>query len=153
MLRSTITVARLDAPLPRRTNGRTDVTRVAGGEVEVLEAARPRRGSRRDPGLLLREAARAAAERQARDRRRRHGQEAARASGDAAAAEPGQARRAGARGAGGRPRGPRPAGAGAEVRPAAAAAVARRADHAARAAAGEADRERADALGQGRGLP
>src|SRR6476660_4619894 len=142
MLRSTITVARLDAPLPRRTNGRSDVTRVTGGEVEVLEAARPRRGSGRDARLLLREAARAAAEREARDRGRRHREEAARAPGDAAAAEPGQARRAGARGACRRPRGPRPSGAGAEVRPAAAAAVPRRADHAARAAAREADRER-----------
>src|SRR4029450_7785980 len=102
-------IATLDAPLPRRTNGRPDVTRVARREVEVLEAARPRRGSRGDPRLLVREAARAAPEREARHRRRRHGQEAARAPGAAAAAEPREARLAGSRGARGGPRGSRAA--------------------------------------------
>ena len=40
--------ARLHGSAPtRRTNGRSDVTRVDGRQGEVLEAARPRRGSRR----------------------------------------------------------------------------------------------------------
>src|SRR5262245_2949682 len=134
-------------------NGRPDVTSVARREVEVLEASRPRRESRGDSRLLVREAARAAPERQARHRRRGDGEEAAGAPGAAATAEPGEARLPGPRRTCGGSRGPRAAGPGAEVRLAAAAAGARPADSAAPAAAGEARRKREGALGEGRGVP
>src|SRR5438034_553374 len=85
------------------------ISRVGGRQGEVLEAARPRRESGGNVGLLVRAAARAAPERQARDRRRGDRQEATRVAGDAAAAERGQARCAGAPGSGSGPRGSRAA--------------------------------------------
>ena len=99
MLRSTITVAvRYSRPETRRTDGRLDVARLHRGQGDALEAARPRGGSERHARLLVREAARAAAGREARRRRRGHGEEAAPAPGDPARAV-GEARGAGAGGA------------------------------------------------------
>src|SRR6266568_4443536 len=116
MLRSTSTVARLACrPATRRTNGRPDVTNHDDHQGEVLGPAEPRREPQRDARLLLREAAGVAAERQARDRRRRHGQEAARAADAAAPAERRQARDAGTPGGRREPGGPRAAGTRAEI--------------------------------------
>src|SRR5262245_18288204 len=71
--------------VPRQTRSGTTHAKPHGthdndpqGEME--QASRPRGGPNRDARLLVRGAAPAAPERQARDRRRHHGQEAARAS-------------------------------------------------------------------------
>src|SRR5438132_13545603 len=134
-------------------DARVDVARVERGQGEVLEAARPRRGSERDARLLVRAAAPAAPEREARGRGRRHGEEAAPDADGAARAERGQARHAGAPGARLRPGGSGATGTRAEVRSPAAAPGARPAGAAARGPAGEAGREREATAGEDRGLP
>src|ERR687886_1871119 len=154
MLRSTITKARLTArTATRRADGRADGTDDDADQGEVLAAPEPCREAVGDARLLVRAPARAAPEREARGRRRGHGQEAAAAANAAARAERSEAGDPGAPGACGRPRGSRPAGARAEVRGSAAAAGPRRPGSGARAAAGEARRERAAAVGARRGLP
>src|SRR5438270_46131 len=126
MLRATSTGARLPPESATwRFDARPDVTRLDDRQGEVLEAARPRRGSRRDPRLLVRAAAPAAPEREARRRGRRHGEEAPPNADGAARTERRQAGDAGAAGPGRGPRGPRAAGARAEVGRAAAAPGAR----------------------------
>src|ERR687887_490163 len=122
MLRSISTAGTLPPKLRRRSDGRLDVPRVPRRQVEALEAARPRGEPDRDARLLVREAARAAPERQARRGRRRHGEEADPDAERDARAERRQARDAGPPGARGGARRPRPAGAGAQVRDPAAAA-------------------------------
>src|SRR5436190_9492849 len=122
-------------------------------QVEVVGDAEPRGEPEPDARLLVREAARVAAERQARDRRRRHGEEATTAPDPAARAERRQARDPGAPGARSEPRRSRARGARAQVRNATAAPAARRAGAAARRPAAEARRERAGALGQDRAVP
>src|SRR5689334_20846471 len=154
MLRSTITAGTLTArPATRRRNGEFVATDDDSDQGEVLEVPEPSREAVRDARLLVREAARAAPERQARRRGRGHLQEAAAAADAAARAERRQARHAGAPGArrGARRSGPR--GPRAEVGSPAAAAGSRRADQAARAAAGEARRERAAAVRARRVVP
>src|SRR6266566_597156 len=154
MLLSTITAGTLPPrSATRRANGRSDATDDDNHQGEVLEAAEPGGEAFRDPRLLVRAAARAAPEREAGSRRRRHGQEAAAAADADPRAERRQARHAGPPGALAEPRGSRPPGTRAQVRGAAAAPGARRADQAARSSAGEARRERATALDTGRGLP
>ena len=120
---------------------------------EVEQASRPRRGSGRDARLLVRGAAPAAPERQARHRRPDDREEAARAAVHVDAEAVGQARRPGTRRAEGRPRGSRARGAHPQG---GARRAARRADGAgpaARGAAAEADRGPEDAAGEGRVLP
>src|SRR5919197_2559572 len=106
MLRSVSTAGRLPTKRPRRIDGRPDVPRVTRRQVEALEAARPRREPDRDARLLVREAARAAPERQARRGRRRPGEEADPDAERDARAERRQARDAGPPGARGGTRGP-----------------------------------------------
>src|SRR2546423_1506963 len=154
MLRSTSTGARLPPKSATwRFDARPDVTRLDGRQGEVLEAARPRRGSRRDPRLLVRAAASAATEREARRRGRRDREEAPRDADAAARAERRQARDTGTPSGRGRSRGPRAPGARAEVRHPAAAPGARPAGAGTRGAAGEARREPEAAPGEDRGLP
>src|SRR5437870_11978786 len=140
-------------PTTRRTDGRPDATREPDREGENLEAAQPGGESDRNARLLLRAAAAAPAERQARGRRRRHLEEAAPDADGPARAERGQARDAGTAGARREPRGPRAPGARAQGGRPAAAAGTRPADPAARGAAGEARLLRAAAAGEDRGLP
>src|SRR3954452_24824889 len=117
MLRSTITAGTLPARIAtRRADGRVDATDDDGDQVEVLEAAEPCREAFRDARLFLRAPARTAAERQARSRRRGHGQEAPAAADPDAAAERRQARHPGAAGDGAGARGSGPSGARAQVR-------------------------------------
>src|SRR5207247_1219638 len=99
----------LPPPAKRRRDGRADEPNERDHQGEVVEAARPRRETLRDSRLLVREAARAAAEREARSRRRHDGEEAPRAPDPAAAAERREAGDAGPRGGRRQPRGPRPA--------------------------------------------
>src|SRR4029453_13993867 len=151
MLLSTITAG----TLPRKSqlggpNGRADATDDDDHQGEVLEAAQPGGKALRDPRLLVRAAARAAPEREGGRRRRRHGQEAPPAANADPRAERRQARHAGAPGARAGARGSRPPGTRAQVWGAAAASGARRADQAARDAAGETRRERATAFDAGR---
>src|SRR5262245_17012932 len=116
MLRSISTpVGYFPTRATRRIDGRTHATRLDGDQGEVLEAARQGRGSGRDARLLLRAAAPAPAERQARDRGRRHLEETAPAADDAARAERREARHAGTPGGLAEPRGPGPRRARAEV--------------------------------------
>src|SRR5689334_6911970 len=132
MLRSTSTAVRypdtsdeeeLDGPaVPNRRDHQ--------GEVEC--AAEPRREPERDARLLIRAPTRVAAERQARHRRRGHGEEAAADPDPAARAKRRPARHAGAPGARRRTRGSRPSGARAQVGDPAAAAGPRYAGDAAR---------------------
>src|SRR5204863_9589648 len=75
MLRSTSTGGRLITESTRRADGRADATNDDADQGEVVEAARSCGEADRDPRLLLRATARAAPERQARRRRRGHGQE------------------------------------------------------------------------------
>src|SRR5437764_3487301 len=82
---------------------------------EVQRAAEPRREPAGNARLLLRAPAGVAPERQARRRRRGHGEEAAADPDPAARAERRQARYAGPAGRRRRPRGPRPPGPRAEV--------------------------------------
>src|ERR1700730_5143446 len=140
MLRSISTLGTLTGNSTRRTDGRPDGTRFDSREGEILEAARPRGEPERDARLLLREAARAPAERQARCRRRRHREETSRAPDHAARAERRQARDPGAAGARRGTRRPRPPGAREEDGSPAAAARAGRAGHWPPEPAGEADR-------------
>src|SRR5437667_1632312 len=104
MLRATSTAVRYrhicDEEEP---NGGSDVPDDDDHQGEVLRPLEPGREPERDARLLLREAARVTAERQARDRRRRHGEEAAPAPDRAARAERRQARDPGTPGAGGEP--------------------------------------------------
>src|SRR5579884_1259631 len=153
MLRWTSTGCTLVLNSIRRTDGRLDVPRVVDRQGEVLEAAEPRREPDGDSRLLVRADARAAAEREARRRGRRDGEEAARAPDDAARAERRQARDAGAAGGRRRARGSRAAGAAEEGGGPAAAAGARRAGEAARGPAAEADRVAAVARDAHRGVP
>src|SRR5437870_6998095 len=154
MLLSTITAGTLPPRIAtRRANGRSDGTDDDDHQGEVLEAAQPGGEALRDARLLLRAAARAAPEREAGRRRRRHGQEASAAADADPRTERRQARHAGPPGALAGARRSRPPGTRAQVRGAAAAPGARRADQAARGSAGEARRERATALDAGRGLP
>src|SRR5512132_1597923 len=134
-------------------NGRADATDDDDHQDEVLEAAQPGGKALRDPRLLVRAAARAAPEREAGRRRRRHGQEASPAANADPRAERPQARHAGATGPWAGARGSRPPGTRAKVRGAAAAPGARRADQATRGPAGEARCERATALHPRRGFP
>src|SRR5512132_622114 len=134
-------------------NGRADATDDDDHQGEVLEAAQPGGKALRDSRLLVRAAARAAPEREAGRRRRRHGQEASPAANADPRAERRQARHAGATGPRAGARGSRPPGTRAQVRGSAAASGARRPDQAARGAAGEARCERTTALDAGRGLP
>src|SRR5436190_19240392 len=153
MDRSTITGRYAKRKPTRRADGRAHAACVDGREGEDLEASRPCGETRGDAGLLLREAARAAAERQARCRRRRYLEEAARAPAEAARAERRQAGIAGARRGRRRARGSGAAGARAEVWRPAAAPGARPAGAAAGGAAAKADGEPAAAAGEGRGVP
>ena len=137
----------------RRTNGRSDVTRVADRESEVLEAAQPGGEPDRDARLLLRADADAAPERQARRRRCRHGEETARDPDAEGRAERRQARDPGATGARRQPRGSRTPGAREEGRGAAAAPGARRPGQAAPDPAGQPHRRAADARDAHRGVP
>ncbi len=105
---------------------------IADRQGEVLEAAQPGGESDRDARLLVRADARAAPERQARRRRRRHCEEAARAPDAEARAERRQARDAGAPGSRCESRRSRAAGARAQGGRAAAAPGTRRAGAAAR---------------------
>src|SRR5919204_5180600 len=83
----------------RRTDGRPDATRVADREGEDLQDAEQGGEPDRDARLLVRAAAAAPAERQARNRRRRHLEEAAPDADRSARAERREARDAGAPGA------------------------------------------------------
>src|SRR2546421_1422932 len=154
MLRSTITAARLTRrTATRRADGRVARTDDDSDQGEVLEAPEPSREAFRDARLLVRAAAGAAPEREARRRGRRYGEETARASNPAARAERRQARHAGTAGPRRRPRGSCARGAGAKVRGPAAAAGPRRSDQGARGAAGEARRQRAATVGARRVVP
>src|ERR1022692_1534843 len=153
MLRSTSTALGYLDTAKRRIDGRPLVTDHADHQVEVLEAAQPDGESDRDARLLVRADAGAAPERQARRRRRGHGEETAGDPDPGARAERGHARDAGAAGGGGEPRGSRAPGARAQGPGAAAAPGARHAGAAARRAAGEADRLAAPARGEDRVLP
>src|SRR5919197_6766861 len=146
MLRSTITGGTLIAQSTRRADGRADATDDEHHQGEVVEAARPRREALRTARLLVRAPARAAPERQAGCRRRGHGQEAPAAPDAVARAERRQARHTGPPGSLAGARGPCAAGARAQIGHPAAAAGPRRADQAARGAAGEPGRERAAAF-------
>ena len=97
-----------------RRNARDDEQGFDDRQSQDQQAPQPGRGSRRDPRLLVREAARAAPERQARRRRRRDVEEAAGDANGHARAERRQAGRPGAPGAAGRPRGSRQGGAAAQ---------------------------------------
>src|SRR3954453_17821222 len=153
MLRSRSTGGRLVAESTRRANGRSDRTDDNADQGEVFEAAQPRGKALRNARLLVRAAARAAPERQARSRRCGDGEEAAAAPDAVPRAERGQARHASAPGGFAGTRGSRSPGAGAEIRGAAAAAGARRTDQAAGSATAEARRKRATAIRAGRVLP
>src|SRR4051812_8901064 len=153
MLRSSSIDGTLTAKTIRRTDGRLDATGLDGDQGEVFEGPRPGRESHRDARLLVRADAGAAPERQARRRRRRHGQEAARAPDDAARAERRQARDAGPPGARSRPRGSRAPGARAEGGRPATAPGSRRPGEAAAVATGEARRLAAAAADEDRGVP
>src|SRR5436309_77030 len=99
MLRATSTPIRYRGTCDEEErNGGIDVPDDDDHQGEVLGAPEPRGEPERDARLLLREAARVAAERQAWDRRRRHGEETAAAPDDAARAERRQARNPGAAG-------------------------------------------------------
>src|SRR5437016_4714569 len=104
MLRATSTPIRYRGTCDEEErNGGIDVPDDDDHQGEVVGAAEPGREPERDTRLLLREAARVPAERQAGDRGRRHGEEAAPAPDHAARAERRQARNAGAPGARGEP--------------------------------------------------
>src|SRR3954468_7434249 len=98
MLRESSTGGRLAIAndLIGRTHAGLDGTSDDDPEGEDLEPVEPGRESRRDARLLLRGAAAPAPERQARHRRRRDRQEAARAAVHLDAAAGREARRAGA---------------------------------------------------------
>src|SRR3954463_9638068 len=154
MLLSTITAGTLPPRIAtRRANGRSDGTNDDDHQGEVLEAAQPGGEALRDTRLLVRAAARAAPEREAGRCRRGHGQEAAAVADSEPRTERRQARFAGPPGCLAGTRGSRPPGARTQVRGSAAAPGARRADQAARGAAGDARRERATALGTSRSIP
>src|SRR4029450_6447587 len=91
MLRSTITGGTLNVETTRRADGRADGADDEHHQGEVVEAARPHGETFRAARLLVREAARAAPERETRRRRRCHGEEAARAPDAVARAERPQA--------------------------------------------------------------
>src|SRR5881394_3377402 len=138
MLRSTITGGTLNVETTRRADGRADGANDEHHQGEVVEAARSHGETFRAARLLVREAARTAPEREARRRRRGHGEEAARASDADARAERRQAGHPGAAGCRAGARGSCAAGARAQVRRSVAAPGARRPDQAARVTAGEA---------------
>src|SRR5712691_6221692 len=116
MLRATSTTVRYRCTCDEEErNGGIDVPDDDDHQGEVLDTLEPGREPERDARLFLREAARVPAERQARDRGRRHGQEAAPAPDPAARAERRQARHPGAPGGRREPRGSRAGGARAEV--------------------------------------
>src|SRR5919197_1891161 len=77
MLLAISTAGTLPAKLRRRFDGRPDVPRIARRQGEDLEGSRQGREPDGDARLLVREAARAAPERQARAGPRRHREEAA----------------------------------------------------------------------------
>src|SRR5439155_13052042 len=98
-----------------RTDAGLDGTSDDDPEGEDFGPAEPGREPRRNARLLVRGAAAPAPERQARHRRRRDGEEAARAAVHVDAAAGREARRPGARRDQGQPRGSRSRGADAEV--------------------------------------
>src|SRR5512135_3592194 len=115
MLRSTsITALGYLDTAKRRIDGRALVADHAHHQVEVLEAAEPDGEPDGDARLLVRADAAAAPERQARRRRRGHGEEAAGDPDPGARAERRQAGDAGAAGCRGQPRGSRAPGARAQ---------------------------------------
>src|SRR5687767_748761 len=130
--------------------GRPDVDNDQG---EDLEDARPRRGPGRDPRLRVPQAAGASAAGQKGHRRRRHREEADPDAVEEARGAGGEARHAGAPGGLAEPRGPRANGARAEDGDPVGAPRPRHPGHAARAAAGAADREREAPAREDRGLP
>src|SRR5437588_9765301 len=146
-------IHRVPTKLKERADARTWRSLFHSRQSQDLAAPRPRGGPGRDARLRLPEAGRAAPERQEGDRRRRHFEEAAADAVGEAAAVDRQARHAGAPGAGPGARGPRADGARAKERRAERAAGTRPAGGGARAAAGEADRQREAATREGRGLP
>ena len=135
------------------SDGRLDRAHVNRREGEGVQASGPRRRPRRDPRLQLPEAGRTAAERQEGHRRRGHRQEAAADAGELVAAERGQARHPGPPGALGGSRRPRAHCARAQERRADRASVARHAGWRTGGAAAEAERFRAEAAREDRGLP
>src|SRR5205809_5918560 len=99
MLRATSTPIRYRCTCDEEEpNAGIDVPNDDDHQGEVLGPVEPRGEPERDARLFLREAARVPAERQAWDRGRRHGQEAAPAPDPAARAERRQARYPGAPG-------------------------------------------------------
>src|SRR4051794_6756099 len=140
-------------PETRRTDGRPDAASEPDREVEDVQDAEQGGEPDRDARLLLRAAAAASAERQARDRRRRHVEETAPDADPAARADRRQARDPGAAGARRQPRGSRAPGPRAQDGRAAAAPGARPADPRPRGPAGETRLVRAAAAGEDRGLP
>ena len=122
-------------------------------QVEGLEDARQGRGSGGDARVQLPEADRAAAEGQEGAGRRRHVEEAPPAAAGEARAAGRQARHAGPPGAGRRQRGARARRARAQAGRAGRAPGTRPAGRRARAPAGAADRLRAEAAHEDRGLP